>query len=75
MAEHDACDLQEQPASEDPQEETEETAVQQAEDEQDDDPAITQGQVGKLLFLCLLVAVGGTAAGLLYFYFMGYFAG
>lgn len=71
MDEREACDLQEQPVFEQPQDET---APQQTEDEPSDDPVMTQGQVGKLLLLCLLVAVGGTAAALWYFHWMGYFA-
>ena len=71
MDQHEACDLQEQPVSEQPQDET---ASQQTEDEPSDDPVMPKGQVGKLLLLCLLVAVGGTAAALWYFHGMGYFA-
>ena len=71
MDEREACDLQEQPVFEQPQDET---APQQTEDEPSDDPVMPKGQVGKLLLLCLLVAVGGTAAALCYFHWMGYFA-
>ena len=56
MDEREACDLQEQPVFEQPQDET---APQQTEDEPSDDPVMPKGQVGKLLLLCLLACGSG----------------
>lgn len=56
----------------------EQPAAPDAESAQDeeysDDPVISGGEAGKILLLCVLVAVGGMAAAFGIFYLSGYFS-